>query len=266
MLSDYCHNCICIVINKISTIYKYFKMKKVIFALVVLGLSFASTSCQKKGTVVVDVDEPTVLNDLNDSLNWAMGFSVAQNIASTGIAIDRDVLFKAICVTLDSKQQPMTQTQTFEMLQKLEQQAFANKSTVEQSKLEETRAFEAEYFSKLQKDNPNVKKSDKGFYYEVLKEGNGRQGAEGLVAVFDYKGSFTNGQVFDQTYGNRPPLTYVISDNVIPGLFEGLCMMKAGSKYRFYFPSEMAFGARGTDGVPPYSTMVYEVELYEVRD
>ena len=141
-----------------------------------------------------------------------------------------------------------------------------NRSQQEQNRLDEVRAREAEYFAQLQKDNPNVIKSDKGFYYEVLKEGNGRKGEPGLVVVFDYKGMFPNGQIFDQTYGNRDEITHVISESIFEGLREGFCLMKAGSKYRFYFPSEMAFGSNGTENIPPYSVVIYEVDLHEVHE
>ncbi|MBP5189308.1 MAG: FKBP-type peptidyl-prolyl cis-trans isomerase [Bacteroidales bacterium] len=241
-------------------------MKKIILAASVLCIMLMTNSCQKKGTYVLDTDEPVVLNDKIDSLSWALGFSVAQNVASTGVDINREVLLQAICVTLDSKQQAMTQTQTYDLLQQIEQIAYLNRSKNHQKQIDETRAKESVYFDRLMKDNPNVKKSDKGFYYEVIKEGDGRKGEPGLVVVFDYKGSFLNGQVFDQTYGNREPIVHVISESIFPGLFEGFCMMRAGSTYRFYFPSEMAFGANGTENVPPYTAVIYDVELHEVRD
>lgn len=241
-------------------------MKKLALAVATLCIIAATSSCNKKGSLTINTEETPALSSFNDSLSWALGFTLAQNIASTGLNPDREIMIQALLATLDGKQQPMTQDQTFAMLQEVEKQAFYNKTNVEESKMEETRAREKEYFANLLKDNPSIKKSDKGFYYEVIKEGNGRQGAPGLVIVFDYKGSFTNGQVFDQTYGNRPPITHAVTETLMPGLYEAFCMMKAGSTYRFYFPAEMAFGATGAEGIPPYSTVIYEVELHEVRD
>jgi FKBP-type peptidyl-prolyl cis-trans isomerase len=101
---------------------------------------------------------------------------------------------------------------------------------------------------------------------QVLKEGDGRKGELGLLVEFDYKGTFTNGQIFDQTYGNRPPIVHMIDEGLMPGLREAFCMMKAGSKYRFYFPSEMAFGAQGSEDIPPFTTVIYEVELHDVHE
>lgn len=237
-------------------------MKKILFAAICITLL---ASCHKSGTVVVDTEKAPAFANQNDSLSWALGFSVAQNIASTGIDINREILMQAICATLDSKQQPFDQPTTVHMLMELEQRAALNRRMNQESQMSETKQKEDVYFTKLLQENPNIKKSDKGFYYEVLKQGNGPVAKIGSLVVFDYKGCLTNGHIFDQTYGNREPITHVVSDELIPGLLEGFCMMPAGSTYRFYLPSEMAFGANGTEDVPPYSTVIYDVELHEVQ-
>lgn len=238
-------------------------MKKIIFAVMCVALL---ASCHKGSTIVVDTEAtPTFANE-NDSLSWALGFSVAQNIAATGVNINKDLLIQAICVTLDSKQQPFSQQETATMLIELERRAYMNRSKNLNDQLTEVRQREDAYFTKLLQERPNVKKSDKGFYYEVVKQGNGPVPERGSIVVFDYRGSFTNGHVFDQTYGNREPITHVVADELMPGLFEAFCMMPAGSTYRFYFPSEMAFGARGTDDIPPYSTVIYDIELHKVEN
>lgn len=241
-------------------------MKKIILVSALVCLIAATTSCNKKGTITVNTEKsPELVNEI-DSLSWALGFSLAQNIASTGMNPNREVMFQAICATLDSKQQPLTREQTMALIGDLEMKAQLNQHINNQKAKEEITMREEAYFTKLTKDNPNVKKSDKGIYYEVLKEGKGMKGEIGKVVVFDYKGSFTNGQVFDQTYGNREPITHVISESIFPGLLEGLLMMTPGSKYRFYIPSEMGFGSRGTDVIPPNSIIIYEVEVHDIHD
>ena len=237
-------------------------MKKIFFAALCITLL---VSCHKSSTVVVDTDKVPAFTNQSDSLSWALGFSVAQNIAATGIDINRELLLQAIYATLDSKQQPFTQQQTSMMLMELDQRAYMNRKMNQEDQMAETRKREETYFAKLIQERPNVKKSDKGFYYEVLKQGNGPVAEMGSVVVFDYKGSLINGHIFDQTYGNREPITHVVGPELMPGLFEGFCMMPAGSTYRFYFPCEMAFGAQGDDGIPPFSTLIYEVELHEVQ-
>ena len=243
-------------------------MKRTSVLFFVAATVLLAASCQNKDSIVVNTTAEPVLENNIDSLSWAMGFSVAQNIASTGVEFNREILFQSICATLDGKQQPMTEKQTIWKLQQLEEKSFLNQRMVQQSASADAETREAVYFEKLLQENPNVKKSDKGFYYEVLKEGKGRRGEIGLVAVFDYKGMFTNGQIFDQTYGNREPIPHVIGEPMMPGLVEGFCLMNAGSIYRFYFPYMMAFGPNGEpdSGIPPYTTLIYEVELHDLHE
>ena len=72
------------------------KMKRIIFAIAALCLICTATSCHKGGTVTVNTDETPQLANKADSLSWAMGFTMAQNIASTGINIDREIMMQAI--------------------------------------------------------------------------------------------------------------------------------------------------------------------------
>jgi FKBP-type peptidyl-prolyl cis-trans isomerase len=74
------------------------------------------------------------------------------------------------------------------------------------------------------------------------------------------------GQPYDQTYGKRDPIVHVIGTPMFPGLIEAFQLMNAGSRYRFYFPYQVCFGARGSDGIPPFTPMIYEVELHEIYD
>lgn len=237
-------------------------MKRIIFAAICITLL---ASCNKGNRIVVNTEKTPSFENINDSLSWALGFSVAQNVAATDVDINREIFMQAIFATLDQKQQPFTQETTTAMLMDLEQRASIKRMSNQNNQMEETRQREAVYFAKLQQENPNVKKSDKGFYYEVIKQGNGPVAEIGSIVVFDYKGSLTNGHIFDQTYGNREPITHVIGNEMMPGLLEGFLMMPSGSTYRFYIPNEMAFGAQGTVDIPPYATVIYEVELHDVH-
>lgn len=237
-------------------------MKKIFFAVFCIALM---ASCHKSSILVVDTEKAPTFANMNDSLSWALGFSIAQNISTTGVDINREILIQALVTTLDSKQQPFTQQQTNNLLLDLERLSYMNRKANQNAQMAETKAKEDAYFAKLTQENPNVKKADKGYYYEVLKQGNGAVAEMGSIVVFDYKGSLINGHVFDQTYGNREPITHVVGDELMPGLIEAFCTMPAGSTYRFYFPCEMAFGARGTEDIPPFSTVIYEIELHEVR-
>ncbi|MDY5968883.1 MAG: FKBP-type peptidyl-prolyl cis-trans isomerase, partial [Bacteroidales bacterium] len=178
---------------------------------------------------------------------------------------DKKMILKAVEATLDGKKQPLADNAYNELLMEVNT-ALIMKQREKQQQLEsQTREQEETYFKQLLAENPNLKAAKEGFYYEVLQEGKGRRAEKGSLVTFDYRSLFTNGQVFDQTYGNREPIRKVVGNPMFQGLQEAFTYMNAGSKYRFYFPSEKAFGPEGTEGIPPYTTMIYEVEVHKVE-
>jgi FKBP-type peptidyl-prolyl cis-trans isomerase len=111
---------------------------------------------------------------------------------------------------------------------------------------------------------PGVVTTASGLQYKVLREGQGqRPSAYGEVEVH-YKGSLIDGTVFDSSYERGDSTSFLLAQ-VIPGWAEGLQLMAAGAHYEFYIPFELGYGAQGIPGtIPPYSTLIFEVELLKV--
>ncbi|MBK6276489.1 MAG: FKBP-type peptidyl-prolyl cis-trans isomerase [Saprospirales bacterium] len=102
--------------------------------------------------------------------------------------------------------------------------------------------------------------------YEVMKEGNGpKPTAESIVKVH-YKGTFTNGSTFDSSIERGEPAVFPLNQ-VIKGWTEGLQLMTIGSKYKFYVPGELGYGAQGQPqgGIGPNQTLIFEVELLSIE-
>ena len=107
-----------------------------------------------------------------------------------------------------------------------------------------------------------------GMYYLKINEGKGNPPDSGSVAVINYRGYFLNGKLFDSTYDTQP-FEYVVAgeEQLIRGLEIGLRRMHEGEKAKFIIPSHLAFGSSGssTGIVPPFTTLIYEVELLKVQ-
>ncbi len=111
---------------------------------------------------------------------------------------------------------------------------------------------------------PDVVTTASGLQYKVLNAGEGSKPAvQGEVEVH-YKGSLIDGTVFDSSYDRGESISFLLNQ-VIPGWSEGVQLMSPGAKYEFYIPFELAYGPEGIPGViPPYSTLIFEVELLKV--
>lgn len=104
-----------------------------------------------------------------------------------------------------------------------------------------------------------------GLQYEVLVEGkeDGKRPTASSKVKCHYKGTFIDGKVFDSSYASGSPITFSLN-KVIKGWTEGLQYMTEGAKYRFVIPYQLAYGANGYYDIPPFSTLIFEVELIEV--
>ena len=111
---------------------------------------------------------------------------------------------------------------------------------------------------------PGVVTTASGLQFKVLREGEGTKPSEQGEVEVHYKGTLIDGKVFDSSYERGEPISFLLTQ-VIPGWAEGVQLMAAGAHYEFYIPFELAYGPQGIPGViPPYSTLIFEVELLKV--
>jgi len=128
---------------------------------------------------------------------------------------------------------------------------------------EEKNKAEAE----LEKVASGFDKTNSGLRYKILKKGDGNKATKGNTVSVHYEGSLTNGQVFDSSYQRNQPIDFQLGiGQVIPGWDEGISLLKVGDKARFVIPSDLGYGSAGAgDVIPPNATLVFDVELMEVK-
>ena len=116
-----------------------------------------------------------------------------------------------------------------------------------------------------QKENGKVQTTASGLQYEVLTEGTGPKPSATSSVTVHYKGTLTDGKVFDSSYDRGQPATFPLN-RVIKGWTEGLQLMSEGSKYRLTIPPSLGYGPAGIPGtIPPNATLVFDVELIKIN-
>ncbi len=104
-----------------------------------------------------------------------------------------------------------------------------------------------------------------GLQYEIIEQGDGASPSASDNVTVHYKGTTIDGKVFDSSYDRGAPATFPLN-RVIAGWTEGLQLMKEGAKYRFFIPSDLAYGERGAGRmIGPNSALIFEVELIKVQ-
>jgi len=131
----------------------------------------------------------------------------------------------------------------------------ANAGTAEENKV----AGEAFLAENAKKDN--IVTTESGLQYEILEEGEGPSPTKTTSVTVHYKGTTLDGTEFDSSYARNAPATFPLN-RVIAGWTEGLQLMNVRAKYRFYIPSDLAYGKRGAGGdIGPNATLIFDVEL-----
>lgn len=120
-----------------------------------------------------------------------------------------------------------------------------------------------EEFLKQNAKRKEVKTTASGLQYEVLTEGTGDVPTASARVKVNYQGTLIDGTEFDSSYKRGQPAEFGCSQ-VIKGWTEALTMMPVGSKWKLYIPQELAYGERESGKIPPYSALVFEVELLEI--
>lgn len=111
---------------------------------------------------------------------------------------------------------------------------------------------------------PDVKTTASGLQYRVITQGTGPVPTDTAQVEVHYEGKLIDGTVFDSSYKRNKPATFRTTQ-VIKGWTEALKMMPEGSVYELYIPYELGYGERGTQNIPPFSTLIFKVELLKVK-
>ena len=123
---------------------------------------------------------------------------------------------------------------------------------------------QGEKFLEENKLREGVVTTESGLQYEVLKMGKGKKPAATDRVKVHYHGTLINGDVFDSSVERGEPIVFGL-DQVIAGWTEGVQLMPVGSKFKFYIPQELGYGNRAAGSIPPYSTLIFEVELLDIE-
>lgn len=121
----------------------------------------------------------------------------------------------------------------------------------------------AGYFTKL-KENKAIVALPSGLHYEIVKPGDGPAPKATETVKVHYTGTLIDGTVFDSSVQRGEPAEFPL-DQVIPGWTEGIQKMNKGGKIKLYVPPQLAYGDDGRPGIPPGSTLIFDVELLEIK-
>ena len=190
-------------------------------------------------------------------ISYALGISIASNLRNSGVeALNIEHFTKGLNAILNNEEITMSPEEVNKILndffEGMQKQAEGNNS-------EDGNAFLVE-----NKTKTGVVETASGLQYSVITEGSGAKPTAKNKVTVHYIGTLIDGTVFDSSVSRGEPATFGVTQ-VISGWVEGLQLMSKGAKYKFFIPSNLAYGAQGAGKtIGPNATLIFEVELLEI--
>ncbi|MDE6116782.1 MAG: FKBP-type peptidyl-prolyl cis-trans isomerase [Duncaniella sp.] len=199
-----------------------------------------------------------------DRISYALGLSMGNNFRASGInEINVEDFADGVAAVFYGSDPKMTYDEAKAEIQKYFT-ALEEKQRAESAKMAEVNEEAGKKFLEENGKRVEVKTTASGLQYEVIQEGDGEQPSAQDQVEVHYTGKLIDGTVFDSSVERGVPATFGVTQ-VIPGWVEALQLMKAGSKWRLFIPSQLAYGPQGAGGViGPNATLIFDVELLKV--
>lgn len=222
-------------------------------ALVVMALL---CGCHRNG-------EQKLREDTHNRESYSLGYQLGTSFKGQGVSIDVDAYVTGLRHALAGKAAEVTAQELQSAVLVLRGKAIAAQQKKVAEDAEKNRAAGSAFRDANQKrDGVTVLQS--GVQVRVLKDGTGMRPKPSDKVTIHYRSSFVDGKELASSVTQRQPITVAL-DHVIRGWREALPLMKEGAKWELVVPPELAYGKRGSTGIGPNSTLVFEVELLRVN-
>ena len=200
-----------------------------------------------------------------DKLSYALGLGIGRQLSQMGVAdLNIDDFAQAVKDMIDGKEPQVATAESQQIVEDFFRKQEERQRAEAAEKYKGAKSEGEKYLSENAKKE-GVVTLPSGLQYQVLKEGNGKSPKATDKVVCHYEGMLIDGTMFDSSVQRGEPATFPLN-GVIAGWTEGLQLMKEGAKYRFFIPYQLGYGERGAGAsIPPFATLVFDVELIEVK-
>ena len=210
-------------------------------------------------------EEQPILKSRKEKLSYLIGVDIGRNVKARSADVDLNALVLGVKDSLTGNQLRLTEEEMKKLVaafnEEIKEQGDEKVKGVSERNKKQGEEFLAE--NKKKKDVVVLKS---GLQYKVITKGTGKSPKATDMVTIHYRGTLMDGKEFASSYRQGQPATFRVN-TLIPGWAEALQLMKEGSKWQLFVPSNLASGKRSVGGhvIPPHPVLIYEVELISVK-
>lgn len=206
----------------------------------------------------------TLKSPQKDQLGYSYGYLMGKGNTETLKDLNIETFVLGLEDAIKGKPATLSDEQMATVLNQYKKRLEA-KQLVEFQEQAEKNAQEGKNFLAENAKKPDIITTKSGLQYQVLQQGTGKSPKLTSTVKVNYEGRLIDGTVFDSSIARNHPVEFKLNQ-VISGWTEGVQTMKEGGKSRFFVPSNLAYGDVGAgDAIGPNSTLIFDIELLEVR-
>ena len=207
--------------------------------------------------------------DYSYQIGEQVGFNIAMNMERDvnvlGVMMNKEIFYAAFIACLNEDSLLFSKDKAMEISNMLFEKILAQKRAKEEARFSATpeaqeNLAKGEAWLANKATEEGVIKTESGLLYKVIKAGNGEYPTKDSEITMNYRGTLIDGTEFDKNQGSKG-----IVSNFIPGFTEALLLMDKGAIYEIYIPANLGYGAIVQGGIPSNSTLIFEVELTDIK-
>ena len=203
---------------------------------------------------------PDEFKALTKKISYLIGMNIGRNMKAQNVELSDEDFLRGMKAAMEGKESELSDEEAQQI-----GAAFERAMLQKQLTAAKEAGAKGKEFLAANKKKEGVKTTASGLQYRVLKSGKGKSPKASDTVLANYKGTFIDGKEFDSSakHGDGPAEFPV--NRVIKGWTEALQLMKVGDKWELVIPSDLAYGPKGDRGIPPNSTLVFEIELVGIK-
>ena len=204
--------------------------------------------------------EELKLEDDAKKLSYTLGFQIAQNLARQGMRLDAEAASRAVHDVFSGAEPLLTVAEMKDVVERIQKVALDKRQSASEANQKTGETFLTE-----NKAKDDVKTTESGLQYKIVRAGTGKSPAATDEVEVHYEGKLINGTVFDSSIARGKSISFGVN-RVIKGWTEALQLMQEGARWQVYIPSKLAYGEKGAGAsIGPNETLIFDIELIKVK-